>query len=88
VSLDELEEFMNPDKLTRNDVSSVDRILLKFKSIQSNKEDISQELGCSFGDKPKKYNGDQNLQISDELSIVGDYCMKMISEINGSMGGE
>jgi hypothetical protein len=31
VSLDELEEFMNPDKLTRNDVSSVDRILLKFK---------------------------------------------------------
>lgn len=41
VSLDQLEEFMNPEKLTKNEVNSVERILDKFRRLEEEKDDVS-----------------------------------------------
>lgn len=38
VSLDELEEFMNPQNLTKNEVQSVERILDKFRTLDPDVE--------------------------------------------------
>ena len=51
VSLDELEEFMNPEKLTKNEVCSVERILDKFRRMEEEKDDVSSQLSQKNEDK-------------------------------------
>ena len=40
VSLDELDQFMNPQNLTKNEARSVERILQKFESGDTSVEEI------------------------------------------------
>ena len=72
VSLDELEEFMNPDKLTKNEQNSVEKILEKFRNL-NDFDDISHEV--------TKKNEMQKLQMSEDIDAVQDYCLKLIDGI-------
>ena len=79
MSLDELEEFMNPDKLTKNEVCSVERILAKFRRMEEEKDEVSSEVSKK-SQMVDPQNSKANLQINDEIDMVHDYCMKLIDE--------
>ena len=44
VSLDELDQFMNPQNLTKNEARSVERILEKFKSEDLDTKSLVEEI--------------------------------------------
>ena len=73
VSLDQLEEFMNPQQLTKNEVNSVERILDKFRRLEEEKDDVSSQLS--------QKNDDKTLQINDDIEVVHEYCAKLIDSI-------
>lgn len=72
VSLDELEEFMNPDKLTKNEQNSVEKILEKFRNLNEF-DDISHEV--------TKKNEMQRLQMAEDIDAVQEYYLKLIDGI-------
>ena len=80
VSLDELEEFMNPDKPTRNQVSSVEKILDKFQRMENEKDEVSGEV-AQKGQSGDQQSAKAGLQISEEIEMVHDYCMKLIDAL-------
>lgn len=64
VSMSELEQFMNPSKLNQN---SIDEILLKFKQMGNEEDDISTYI--------TKKGNENGLRVTQEMEQVQEYCI-------------
>ena len=86
VSLDELEEFMHPSKPTKNESTSVQSLLKKFKKVCSDLDDdlfstiVSQK--SSQGDEPGASK--PTLQIVEDIDHLQRYCLKVIESIGAN----
>ena len=70
VSMSELEQFMNPSKLNQ---TSIDEILLKFKQMGNEEDDISTYI--------TKKGNENGLRVTQEMEQVQEYCIQLVESI-------
>ena len=82
VSLDELEEFMNPEKPTRDESSSIRALLKKLEQIKADTDEGAMATAVSqkalhaddAGGKP-------GLQLLDDIEFLQRYCAKVLESL-------
>ena len=84
VSLDEFQEFMNPEKPTRDEKTSVQAVLQKLQQISATHDEsaLSQVVTqkSSIIDGPA---GKPGLQLLDDIEMLQRYCAKVVESLMG-----
>ena len=82
VSLDELEEFMNPEKPTKDEKTSVRALLQKLEQIQSDPDEGALSLAVSQkAASSDEAGGKPGLQLLEDIDFLEAYCTKVLESL-------